>query len=153
MARIFKEPSATSFKSDRTSSLTRFITCLFFSNYKLLACKIWQPNLLKKHTFSLIFPSCFLFLTFFFIFCFLFLCKLMSDRRVSPTNRDVGRRPSPYTHGDFPIHDLLWRLGRIAWQTVRWTDWHVFKSTYWLTDMFLNQLTGWYIFSCAIAPL
>ena len=42
---------------------------------------------------SAFYPPVFLFLSFFFIFCFLFLHGLKSDRGVSPTNRDVGRHP------------------------------------------------------------
>ena len=53
-------------------------------------CSDPQAHLIQALAFS---PPVFLFLSFFFIFDLLFSHGLESDRGVSPTNRDVGRRP------------------------------------------------------------
>ena len=100
MAPNLKGPSAACFKSDRAPSPTQFITYSFFSNLNLILIQEKTVQIDRKshflshappiYAFS---PPVFLFVLFLFIFCLLFLYGLKSDRGVSPTNRDVGRRP------------------------------------------------------------
>ena len=97
MARYLKGPSANSFKSDRASSLTGFITNSLFQSKITFPCKKWQPNLMERHTFSLIIPRSMLFhilLYFFFhyfsFFAFIFRCAIAPLWEALSVGRSVG---------------------------------------------------------------